>query len=126
MSVPWRYREVSSFLAAVFGAMGRGGLRRLSPVAIPRLDTLYGGAFPSWRPRYRDAAADFRYRNGDSPMGDSPRYLPSPAEIRLACREIRRGWTPAQERHARTGSAEQPRLEIQTVPVFRDDRRWSE
>ncbi len=38
-------------------------------------------------------------------MRDEIDYLPSPEEIRQACREIQREWTPAQWRERETGSS---------------------
>lgn len=47
-------------------------------------------------------------------VGEFGEYLPSPAEIRRACREIQRQWTPA-ERQQRV--VQQSRLEIPVVHV---------
>ncbi len=49
--------------------------------------------------------------NGQQDIADSP----TPSEIRMACRNIRAGWSESQERSRRTGSVAIERCEFPTV-----------
>ncbi len=50
-----------------------------------------------------------------------PAYTPTAAQIRMACEEIRRGWT-ATEKRKRAGTNSRKRVEVAEVKAPREDR----